>query len=163
MKVTEVKVFMIQKPGTFPFGSGNAPNYVIIKVLTDEGIEGVGEAFHSLDEPVEGCIAKYRRWLVNEDPTRIIRNWEAMYRGLRYPLGTAELSALSAVEQALWDIAGKSCGLPVYRMLGGPCRDKIRVYASQWPKACEGLPLGERAKCAVEHGWTALKLSLIHI
>ena len=109
MKVTEVKVFMIQKPGTFPFGSGNAPNYVIIKVLTDEGIEGVGEAFHSLDEPVEGCIAKYRRWLVNEDPTRIIRNWEAMYRGLRYPLGTAELSALSAVEQALWDIAGKSC------------------------------------------------------
>ena len=157
MQVTEVKVFMIQKPGRFPFGRGNAANYVIIKVLTDEGIEGLGEAFHSLDEPVEGCIAKYRRWLIGQDPTRVIRNWEALYRGLRYPLGTAELSALSAVEQALWDIAGKSCGLPVYRMLGGPTRDRIRVYASRWPAACEGLPLAEQAKIVVEHGWTALK------
>ncbi len=159
MKVIDVKLFMINKPGTHGWGQGNAANYVIVKVYTDEGVDGVGEAFHSLDEPIQGCVAKYRRWLLNQDPTHVIHNWEAMYRGLRYPLGTAELSALSAVEQALWDIAGKSCGLPVYRMLGGPCRDKIRVYASKWPDECVGLPLAEQVKIVVEKGWTALKYS----
>jgi len=159
MKVTEVKLFIVNKPGSVAWGQGNKNNYIIVKVLTDEGLYGVGEAFHSLEEPVEGCIAKYRRWLIGQDPTRVIRNWEALYRGLRYPAGTAELSALAAVEQALWDISGKACGLPVYKMLGGPCRDKIRVYASRWPDACEGLPLDEQAKVVVEHGWTAFKYS----
>jgi len=72
-------------------------------------------------------------------------------------LGTATLAALSAVEQPLWDIAGKACGLPVYRMLGGPCRDRIRVYASG--RFFLGRDLVEAARELVEAGYTAVKFT----
>ena len=130
MKITEVKLFIVGQPHAVGWGSGQAHNRVLVKIYTDEGITGLGEAFHSLEDPIEGAVRKFRRWLLGQDPTRIIYNWQAIYRGMRYPLGTATLAALSALEQALWDIAGKTCGLPVYKMLGGPSRDRIRVYAS---------------------------------
>ena len=146
------------------WGTGWHKNIILVKLYTDEGIEGLGEGFHSLDEPIEAALDKFKRWLVGQDPTRIVRNWQAIYRGLRYPLGTAELSALSAVEQALWDISGKACGLPVYKMLGGPARDRIRVYASGYlcqPRHFD-LPgtdlVGACQKC-VQQGFTAVKFT----
>ena len=97
---------------------------------------------------------------MGQDPTKVLHNWQAIYRGLRYPLGTAELAALSAVEVALWDISGKCCGLPIYKMLGGPCRDRIRAYHSgtwsQMPEIAE-LPVEQQAKAIVDEGWTAIK------
>ena len=163
MQITDVKLFLINKPHTVDFGPGNAGNHAIVKVETDDGTHGIGEAFHSLDEIVGGGVRKFRRWLLGQDPTRVLHNWNAIYRGMRYPLGTGELSALSAIEQALWDIAGKACGLPVYSMLGGPVRDRIKVYASggvwsQWPEM-QGLPLHEQAKRLVGKGWTGLKFT----
>ncbi len=164
MQVTHLKVFLPNKGSRVSWGTGRGKGLVLVKIYTDEGIDGVGEAFHSLDEPIVAGLLKYERWLKGQDPTRIVRNWQAVYRGLRYPLGTVELSALSAMEQALWDIAGKACGLPVYKMLGGPTRDRVRLYASG--SLCQprhfDLP-GEDlvgACCAcVEAGFTAVKFT----
>ena len=160
MQISDVKLFIVNKGGNVEFGLGNTANYVILTIHTDRGIKGVGEAFHSLDEPIEGCVTKYKRWLIGEDPTKVLHHWQAIYRGLRYPLGTAELAALSAVEQALWDIAGKDCGLPIYKMLGGPSRDRVRGYASGgcWPSGNHGTFL-EQVQAVVEAGWPALKFS----
>ncbi len=164
MKITDVKVFVLNPGHKVSWGTGWGKNTILLKVYTDEGIEGLGEGFHSLDEPIEGALDKFKRWLVGKDPTRITHNWQAIYRGLRYPLGTAELAALSAVEQALWDIAGKACGLPVYKMLGGPTRDRIRVYASGYlcqPRHFQ-LPgddlVGACEQC-VRQGYTAVKFA----
>lgn len=157
MKITGVKPFFVNPGGRLPWGTGNQKNYVLVKVYTDAGIDGLGEAFHSLDEPIEGALRKFERWLVGQDPTRITHNWGAIYRGLRYPPGTAELSALSAVEHALWDIAGKACGLPIYKMLGGPGRDRIRVYASA--SLLKEPDLAVEARKLAASGYTALKFT----
>jgi len=161
MKITGVRSFFVNSGGRVSWGTGHTQNYVFVKVYTDRGIDGLGETFHSLDEPIEGALRKFERWLIGQDPTRIQHNWQAIYRGLRYPLGTAELSALSAIEHALWDISGKACGLPVYKMLGGPTRDRIRLYASfgalsNVVELSESEPAQVAAK-AVEAGFTALK------
>jgi galactonate dehydratase len=157
MQITGLRPFFVNPGGIASWGTGHVKNYVFVKVYTDAGIDGLGEAFHSLDEPIEGALRKFERYLVGRDPTRIQHNWQAIYRGLRYPLGTAELAALSAVEHALWDIAGKACGLPVYKMLGGETRDRIRLYAS--PGALKGADLAEAAAGAVRRGFTALKIT----
>ena len=164
MKITHLKVFVANPGRRVSWGTGWGHNSVLVKIYTDEGIEGLGEAFHSLDEPIEGSLRKFERWLIGKDPTRILHNWQAIYRGLRYPLGTAELAGLSAVELALWDIAGKACGLPVYKMLGGPTRDRVRLYASgylcqprHFGRAGENL-VGACREC-VESGFTAVKFT----
>lgn len=164
MKITGLKVFVLNPGRKVPWGAGWGKNTILLKVYTDEGIEGLGEGFHSLDEPIEGALRKFERWLVGKDPTSIVRHWQAIYRGLRYPLGTASLAALSAVEQALWDIAGKACGLPVYKMLGGPTRDRVRVYASGYlcqPRHFDlpGEDLVGACQRRVEEGFSAVKFT----
>ena len=171
--ITDLKLYLVNRGTTVDWGTGSGPNWAFIKVYTDGGITGVGEAFHSLDEPIEGSLVKYKRWLIGKDATEVIRNWQAIYRGLRYPLGTAELAALSAVEHALWDITGKVAGLPVYKLLGGPVRDRIRLYAN--PNSFSHMVDGEkpqgtgffgddavlaaRAKATVDAGFTAIKFA----
>ena len=154
MKITEVKVFHLY-PGADESGNrrGKYWNFVFVKVYTDAGIDGVGEAFASgKAKTTEAAVREYERWLVGKDPTEVLRNWLAYYRGSRYPLGTATKAALSAVEIALWDISGKACGLPVYKMLGGPVRDRIRLYASMPPG-----PDFSGIEEMVKKGFTAVK------
>ena len=154
MKITGVKVFHLY-PGADESGNrrGKYWNFVFVKVYTDAGIDGVGEAFASgKAKTTEAAVREYERWLVGKDPTEVLRNWLAYYRGSRYPLGTATKAALSAVEIALWDISGKACGLPVYKMLGGPVRDRIRLYASM-PPGPDFSGLEEMVK----KGFTAVK------
>ena len=164
MQITNVKVFVVNPGRKVSWGTGWSKNTVLVKVYTDEGIDGIGELFHSVDEPAEGAVQKYRRWLLGKDPTRILHNWQAIYRGLRYPLGTSTLAALSAVEQALWDISGKAASLPVCKMLGGPTRDRIRVYASGYlaqPRHFQlpGDDLVGACQACVEKGFTAVKFT----
>lgn len=164
MKISDLKIFFINVGGKTSYGTGNQKNWLLLKIYTDEGVDGIGEAFHGLDEPIEAAIAKFSRWLTGKDPTKILHHWQAIYRGLRYPLGTAELSALSAIEHALWDISGKACGLPVYKMLGGPCRDRVRVYASGYLCQPSHFEKGEDslvngALSVVERGFTAMKFT----
>ena len=167
MKITGLKLFLLNPGHRTTWGTGWGKNTALVQVTTDAGIVGLGEAFHSIDEPIEGAMKKMERWLVGKDPTRILHNWQAIYRGLRYPTGTGTMSALSAIEQALWDIAGKACGLPVYKMLGGPTRDRIRLYASgllvsggvQVSADGSGPSIAENARALAAQGFTALKFS----
>jgi galactonate dehydratase len=157
MKITGLKVFVVNSGGRVHWGTGYGTNWIFVKIYTDEGISGLGEAFGSgKAKTTETAFYEYERWLRGKDPTRVIHNWNAIYRGARYPLGTETMAALSAVEQALWDIAGKKCGLPVYRMLGGPCRDRIRLYASGY--LVSSKPLIEVATEVPRAGFTALKV-----
>lgn len=165
MKITHLKVFLLNSGQKVSFGTGWGKNWVLVKVYTDEGIDGVGEAFATgKAKTTEAALYEYERWLKGKDPTEVVRNWQAYYRGSRYPLGTATMGALSAVEQALWDISGKACGLPVYKMLGGAFRKKIRLYASGY--LCQpshfdkgDATLVEGARDVVEKGFTAMKFT----
>lgn len=174
MQITDVRLFLVDRGDRPGWGTGFGPNWAFVRIDTDSGHHGVGEAFHSLDEPVGAALRKFRRWLVGEDPTRIIHNWNAIYRGLRYPLGTGSLSALSAIEHAMWDILGKQAGLPVYKMLGGPVRDRVRVYANPTGFKADGEDdnrtkgtgfygdtalISRRSKAAVDAGFTAVKFA----
>ena len=115
MKITDVKVLPIDR-------------YLFVQVLTDEGIVGLGEsgAWGYLEASGE-VVKSFREYLIGKDPLRIEHHWQVLYRCTHFR-GAAIMGALSAVDIALWDIAGKFFGVPVYQLLGGKCRDKARVY-----------------------------------
>lgn len=149
MKITHIKVFHVN-PAQHVADDKNL-NLVYVKVYTDEGIDGLGEAFAtSKAKTAEAALYDFERMLKGKDPTEVLRIWNAYRRSSRFPLGTVTTGALSAVEAALWDITGKAAGLPVYKMLGGPVRDKIQVYRST---SLEGIP------AALEQGFTGVKFS----
>jgi galactonate dehydratase len=106
------------------------PSWVWLRVHTDVGITGIGEPY--LENHPETVIAEVRRLeplLVGQDPTRVEALWQLMYEsGLGYKGGPVKMSALSGIDMALWDITGKAAGVPVYQMLGGACRDRVKVY-----------------------------------
>jgi galactonate dehydratase len=133
-------------------------NYCFVKVQTDEGIHGVGEAYSvGPDLATREAIKDFESWLVGQDPLRIEHLWALMYNGTRFPPGPTILSAISGIEHALWDIKGKALGVPVWQLLGGNVRDKIRVY--QNPGGGSPEEVGERAKALIEkYGYTALKI-----
>src|SRR5262245_15652303 len=126
-------------------------NHTFIKVLTDGPHVGIGEAYRvgPHDLMVESVL-QFKDWLVGHDPTRIEHLWRLMYNGARYPGGSVLNGAISGIEIALWDLKGKILGVPVYQLLGGRCRDKVRVY--------RGINNADDAKRAVEvEGFTAVK------
>jgi len=102
--------------------------YMFLKVHTDEGISGLGEsgAWGYL-EASESVVETFKRYLIGQDPLRIEHHWQYLYRWTHFR-GAAIMGALSAIDIALWDIAGKYFGAPCYQLLGGKCRDKARVY-----------------------------------
>jgi galactonate dehydratase len=102
--------------------------YLFVKVHTDEGITGFGEsgAWGHL-EASRAAIEKFGRYLVGKDPLRIEHHWQSMYRSSHFR-GAAIMGGISAIDIALWDIAGKHFGVPVYQLVGGMVRDKARVY-----------------------------------
>jgi galactonate dehydratase len=166
MKIIDIKVFLINKGEKVSFGTGWGKNYIIVKVFTDEDLTGLGEAFgtgKALTE--EAAVKEFTRWLIGKDPTEVLKNWYAYYRGSRYPLGTATLSALSAIEQALWDISGKVAGLPIYKMLGGAVRDRIRLYGSSYLVHTKNWDeddpeyFAEGCREAVRRGFTGIKIT----
>lgn len=108
------------------------PSWVWLFIHTDTGEYGIGEPF--LENHAESVIAEVQRLeplLIGKDPTRIELLWDVMYNaGLGYKGGPVTMSALSGIDMALWDIAGKAAGQPVHQMLGGACRDRVRMYRS---------------------------------
>lgn len=157
MKITEVCPFVVNRGPNPKTSTGFGPNWVFVKIRTDEGIEGVGEAFPTGRAlTTEAAIKDFARLIDGKDPGRVLHLWNTLYRGARYPLGPDTGAALSAIEQALWDIAGKRCGLPVYKLLGGPTREKVKLYASG--VYLNGAPTpAEGAKIALEKGYRAVK------
>ena len=150
IKITDIKTFLVGVGGR---------NLLFVKVLTDQGIHGIGEAYSvGPDEATIATINDYKRWLVGMDPRNIEYIWATLYNFTRFPGGSVVNSALSGIEHALWDISGKAAGLPVYMLLGGRIRDKIRVYQS--PGGREPKELGANAKALVQkYGYTGVKIS----
>ncbi|MCY3712025.1 MAG: galactonate dehydratase [Gemmatimonadetes bacterium] len=102
----------------------------LVRVTTDTGLEGWGEStLEGKPESVEGAVRELAEYLIGKDPLRIEHHWQHMYRSAFFRGGAILMTALSALDQALWDIAGKHYGVPVYKLLGGAVRDRIRVYA----------------------------------
>jgi galactonate dehydratase len=143
---------------TFLTGAGSR-NFVFVKVLTDQGLHGIGEAYScGPDEATVKVIEDFTPWLIGQDPRNIQYLWELLYNFTRFPGGSVVNAAISGIEHALWDISGKAVGLPVYMLLGGKVRDRIRLYQSAG--GGEPAQVAESAKRLVEkYGYTAIKMS----
>ena len=150
MKVTDVKCFTVDCFRT---------NWVFVKVYTDEGIDGVGEAtLEYKEKALLGAVEHIKEYLVGKNPLNIEKHWHAIYRDAYWRGGPVLMSALSAIEMALWDILGKSLNVPVYQLMGGKVNDKVRIYVNGWfAGAKEPHEFGAKAKEAVKRGVTAMK------
>ena len=116
VKVTKIETFVLKN------------SWVFVKISTDAGIVGWGEM---LKDDANACAAgahEVARYLVGQDPNRVVHHWQAIHRGAFYRGGPIKSAISSGIDQALWDIKGKIYGVPVYKLLGGPTRDRIRVY-----------------------------------
>jgi galactonate dehydratase len=149
MQITKIDAFLVN------LGHRNLP---FVKVYTDEGIYGIGEAYScGPDKATVEVIHDFETWLIGRDPRDIEGLWHLMYDGSRFPGGSVVNAAISGIEHALWDIAGKAANLPVYRLLGGKCRHKIRVYQS--PRGDTPEKLADDSVRLIEtYGYTALKI-----
>ena len=153
MKVTQVKA-IVTHPGT-------AKNLCFVKVVTDKGVHGWGECYTQSDRDLQVAahVDQLQRYLVGRDPMNIRHFTQIAYDDLAGRRGAMDFySALSGIEQALWDITGKELGVHVYRLMGGPCRDRIRVYANGWSGPSRTpADLAEKASQIIQMGFTALK------
>ena len=133
-------------------------NLVFVEIRTNVGITGVGEAgIEGKTEAVVGAINDVKAYLIGKDPTRIEHHWQTIYRHSFWRGGVVIGSAISGIEQALWDILGKALNVPVYELLGGTVRDKVRLYANG-PRGDSPEAVAESCVELVEAGWGALKL-----
>ena len=150
MKITDLKTFVVDCFRT---------NWVFVKVYTDEGIDGVGEGTLEYKErALVGAIDHIRDYLIGKDPLTIEKHYHDIYRDAYWRGGAVLMSALSAVEMALWDILGKYSGMPVYQLLGGKVNDDCRIYVNGWFSGAKTpAEFAEKAKIAVERGVTAMK------
>ena len=124
LKITDLRTFLVD--------AGGDENFVFVKIYTNQGITGLGEGtLAGKCLTVATAIGELKRHLVGKDPTEIERHWQDIFRGPRYRGGPVLMSALSAVEIALWDILGQAVGLPIWRLLGGRARDRVRLYCHE--------------------------------
>ncbi len=141
--------------------SAGSRDGLFVKVETDAGLHGWGECYTQADrdKSIEITVHELGAYLIGRDPWAIKHFTYMAYNDFLGKRGSMETySAISAIEQALWDIAGKAAGQPVYNLLGGPCRDKIRVYANGWGDGSKDPhAAAAKALALVEQGFTALK------
>ncbi|MFN0170372.1 MAG: mandelate racemase/muconate lactonizing enzyme family protein [Bryobacteraceae bacterium] len=154
MKITKVKSHVMGVPG--PGGHAPSRNWIFVRIETDAGIHGTGEATTEYHEMAVAAMIDHHfgPLLLGQDPTRVNSLWQQMQRLFWWREGVVASSAASGIEQALWDITGKAYGQPVYKLLGGAVRDRIRVYA----RGDLGLEtLGAELDAAMREGFTAFK------
>ena len=135
------------------------PRWLFLRVETSDGRVGWGEPVvegraHTVRAAVEELMDTY---LLGEDPTPIEDHWQTMYRGGFYRGGPVLMSAIAGIDQALWDLKGKQFGAPVYELLGGRARERVRVY--QWVGGDRPAGVAEAAREKVSEGFTALKMN----
>src|SRR5438105_2731890 len=138
LRITRLETFLVK------------PRWLFLKIHTNAGIVGLGEPI------TEGraltcaeAVKEIEPYLIGKDPRRVVHHWQAIYRHAFYRGGPILTSALSGIDQALWDIKGKALGVPVYELLGGPTRQRVRVYAQ--------TRTPEQLKGQMAHGFTAFK------
>lgn len=134
------------------------PRWLFLKIETDVGLVGWGEpVVEGRAHTVETAVHEMMESLIGRDPSRIEDIWQELYRTAFYRGGPILMSAIAGIDQALWDIKGKQYNAPVHDLLGGACRDKIRVY--QWIGGDRPSDVGEAARVAKENGATAVKMN----
>lgn len=150
MKITDIKTFTMDAYRT---------NWTFVKVETDEGLYGWGEASLGTQEnALCGCVEDIKRLVIGRNPLEIERFRFEVYRDIYWKGGPVLMSAISGIEIAMWDIAGKYYGVPVSALLGGKLRDKVKMYANAWFVDCkEPDEFAAYAKKAVDLGVKALK------
>ena len=145
MKITDVKLIF-------------AKHYLFVKVYTDEGIVGLGEAGNwGFLSSTADAIRKFTPYLIGKDPFKAEDIAQNLYRAV-YFRGSVIMSAISAIDIALWDIKGKALGVPVYELLGGKTRDKVRAYASVMTKPGTPEEMAEEYKKLKDMGFNAAKV-----
>jgi len=150
MKIIDIQTFGVN------LGDGN---HIFVKLLTDEHLHGIGEAYRvGPDKAVEETVLYFKNWLIGQDPTRIEHIWGLMYNGSRFPGGSIVNAAISAIEIACWDVKGKKLGVPVYELIGGRCRDKVRVYRGVSGDSPQAVADDAR-RAAQSEGFTAVKMA----
>lgn len=136
------------------------PRWLVVRVHTDVGLTGLGEAtLEGRCLTVETALHEMGRWLIGQDPRRIEHIWQHLFRGGFYRGGPVLCSALSGIDQALWDLLGQHLGAPVHQLLGGAVRDRVRLYG--WVNVTStGDYIAQAAKLAAEHHFTAFKCTI---
>jgi galactonate dehydratase len=138
LKITRLETFLVK------------PRWLFLKIHTNAGITGLGEPItEGRARTCAEAVKEIEPYLVGKDPRQVVHHWQAIYRHAFYRGGPVLTSALSGIDMALWDIKGKALGVPVYELLGGPTRKRIRVYAHA------GTP--EQMKARKAQGFTAFK------
>jgi galactonate dehydratase len=119
IKITKLETFVLRN------------SWVFVKISTNAGIVGWGEMLKDKSKTCAAGAKQVEPYLIGKDPRRVVHHWQAIYRHSFYRGGPVLTAVLSGIDQALWDIKGKALGVPVYELLGGPTRDRIRVYGSR--------------------------------
>jgi len=146
MKITKMETFVVP------------PRWLFLKIETDEGITGWGEPIvEGKAHTVKAAVEELSGYLIGKNPLDIEDHWQAMYRGGFYRGGPILMSAIAGIDQALWDIKGKFHQAPVYQLMGGACRSKIKVYS--WIGGDRPSDVGEAAARAKAQGFTAVKMN----
>jgi galactonate dehydratase len=146
VKIDKVETFLVP------------PRWLFCRVSTDEGLVGWGEpVVEGRAEVVRTAVQVLSEHLLGEDPLRIEHHWQVLTKGGFYRGGPVLASAVAGLDQALWDIAGQAYGAPVHALLGGPVRDRVRVYA--WVGGDEPAELADAVAAHVEAGMTAVKMN----
>ncbi len=148
LRVTDIRTYVVHV---------GSVNWVFCKVFTNQGLAGLGEgSITSKEATLSDAILEHKRYLIGKDPTDIELHWQAMFRYPRWRGGPILNSAISAVEIALWDILGQALGQPIWKLLGGKARERVRLY-----KDVGSTP--EAFLQAKEEGYTAGKSGFIRI
>lgn len=150
MKITDVKTYIV----------GNEwKNWVFTQVETDEGITGLGEAtLNGFAKTTEAAIHELKRFVIGKDPFDVEQHSLKLFRDFYSDGGQIQGAALAGIEYACWDIMGKALNVPVYKLIGGKCHDRLRVYANGWYRAARTPEnFYENAKKVIAKGYTALK------
>lgn len=146
MKITNITTYIVP------------PRWLFVKIETDEGLSGWGEpVIEGRAATVEAAVKELSEYLIGKNPLHIEDHWNTMYRGGFYRGGPILMSAIAGLDQALWDIKGKYYDAPVYELMGGACRDKIRVYS--WVGGDRPTDAALAAKEAVDLGFNAIKMN----
>jgi galactonate dehydratase len=146
MKITGYELFLVP------------PRWLFLKIETDEGITGWGEpVIEGKAATVKTAVDELMQYIIGKDPMHIEDHWNVMYRGGFYRGGAILMSAIAGIDQALWDIKGKFYNAPIYQLLGGKCRDTIKVYS--WIGGDRPADVGNAAKEMIGKGFTAVKMN----
>lgn len=146
MKITNITAWLVR------------PRWCFVEVETDQGLTGWGEAvIEGKASAVKACVEEMTEYLIGQDPQNIEDIWTMLYRAAFYRGGPILMSAISGIDQALWDIKGKYFQAPVYQLMGGKCRDRMKVYS--WIGGDRPSDVARAAKERQEAGFTAIKMN----